>query len=256
MSYRIAGWIPDLPDHRDRKYSELRPQSRLLKALASPKAVYLHADNLPRVYNQGNLGSCVGHGVGEHCAYTLDYLYERTDGKQPGDLSRLFAYYIARQHKDQDEGAYIRDGVKAIAKYGICDEKYWPYDERRWAQMPSKEAFDNAATRSKAVEYFRLETVSDIIDCLAQGFPVVYGMVLFDSFMLVGKDGEVSMPTKRERPVGGHCMLIIGYSKKKKAFYVRNSWGPDWGNNGNCWVPFQYIQEYADDFWTIRKLSK
>lgn len=254
---RANGWRPDRPDHRDFLYSDLRPQSRVRKALArSWSTTYLHEDNLPQIYNQGSIGSCVGHGVTEAAAFAIDFIYEGKDGRKPTDYSRLFTYYNAREHKDIDEGAYIRDGVSGIVRFGLCEEKFWPYDQTRWAVKPSPEAYRMAAHRAGNVAYFRIETLGDMLDCISQGFPIVYGMTLFASFDYVGLNGEVRMPKSAEKVVGGHCMLMVGYSMKKRAFYVRNSWGPEWGTRGHCWVPFEYIEAFADDFWTIRRLER
>ena len=42
---------------------------------------------------------------------------------------------------------------------------------------------------------------------------------------------------------GGHSMTIVGYTNK--AFIVKNSWGPDWGNQGYCFVSFDYHRLYC-----------
>ena len=55
-----------------------------------------------------------------------------------------------------------------------------------------------------------------------------------------------------ESVIGGHCMLIIGYDMETKIFTVRNSWSTKWGDNGNCYIPFKYMEQ-ASDCWTIRK---
>jgi C1A family cysteine protease len=34
------------------------------------------------------------------------------------------------------------------------------------------------------------------------------------------------------KKLGGHAILLVGYDDKEQCFIVKNSWGPDWGENG------------------------
>jgi C1A family cysteine protease len=38
-------------------------------------------------------------------------------------------------------------------------------------------------------------------------------------------------------------------------FLVRNSWGPDWGDKGYCYIPYAYLTnaEWTHDLWTLRR---
>jgi len=38
---------------------------------------------------------------------------------------------------------------------------------------------------------------------------------------------------------GGHAILVIGW--ESRGFILRNSWGADWGLNGNCILPWAYV---------------
>ncbi|MFH0772349.1 MAG: C1 family peptidase, partial [Candidatus Omnitrophota bacterium] len=63
----------------------------------------------------------------------------------------------------------------------------------------------------------------------------------------------VPMPKKKERAIGGHAVMAVGYNRSTERFIVRNSWGKDWGKDGYCTMPFEYLQTLSGDFWTIRK---
>jgi C1A family cysteine protease len=60
------------------------------------------------------------------------------------------------------------------------------------------------------------------------------------------------MITGNETDLGGHAMCCVGYDMEKQMFIVRNSWGTEWGDNGYCYFPFEYLVYFGDDFWTVR----
>lgn len=93
--------------------------------------------------------------------------------------------------------------------------------------------------------------------CLASGFPFVFGFTVYDAFdtPAVAKSGVLNLPKAKERPLGGHAVMAVGYDDTVKRFTVRNSWGPDWGRKGYFTMPYDYLADrnLSDDFWTVRK---
>ena len=69
--------------------------------------------------------------------------------------------------------------------------------------------------------------------------------------------GKVSMPVAKEKMLGGHAVIAVGYDDKEQRFLVRNSWGPKWGQSGYFTIPYQYLTDtnLADDFWTVRMVK-
>ena len=100
-----------------------------------------------------------------------------------------------------------------------------------------------------------LGKINYFLNCLADGYPFVFGFTVYESFETekVKRTGIVPMPKKNERPVGGHAVLAVGYNQKQKRFLVRNSWGKAWGKDGYFTMPYEYLETQAADFWTIRK---
>jgi C1A family cysteine protease len=246
MTKRQYGWVPDLPDQRDAVHSVLMAPHSL------PDRIDLRADCSP-VEDQGNLGSCTANAI----AGALEYMDKRA-GRKFWNRSRLFIYYqerVLERSVPYDSGAMIRDGIKACHNVGVCDERLWPYKVARFAEKPSGEAYQHAM-KEKISSYARVLTLDTMLATLAQGYPVVYGFTVYESFesAAVARTGVVPMPGPREQTLGGHAVLAVGYDKPARRALVRNSWGRVWGIKGYFWMPFDYLaaRELSDDFWVIR----
>jgi C1A family cysteine protease len=169
------------------------------------------------------------------------------------DLSRLFVYYNARLIEnvvDEDVGAYVRDAVKAVQKYGVCNEKIWPYQIADFAITPSIPSYDDARHRN-IKNYYRIHSIEDTLDAINKGWPVVFSMRVysqFDDLYDIGND-TAKLPATGEEPIGAHAMCFVGYDLGKQVLIARNSFGTDWGQDGYCYLPFDYVRQEVMDSW-------
>jgi C1A family cysteine protease len=240
-------WVPDKIDKRDHPYT-------LSKATQS--SVVDLRPFCSTIENQGNLGSCTGQAI----AGAIELLHKRAS--RTLDVSRLFIYYYERQYigtVNYDSGAYIRDGIKVCYTYGAPVESLWPYNINKFRTVPPSTAIKDAAKR-KVTSYQRVADFNGVIDAVASGHPVVVGFTVYSSFESnsVAKTGVMPYPnTSKERVLGGHAVLIVGYNKNRNVFIVRNSWGSGWGEGGYFYMPFQVIQNtnMSGDFWIIKSLA-
>jgi C1A family cysteine protease len=245
------GWVPDLPDHRDYLYGAVRP----VPAAFPPRVDLRHFCS--NVENQGNLGSCTANAL----AGALEFL-EIKHKVRFTDLSRLFIYYnerVIERSVRSDSGAMLRDGIKTLAKQGVCSEKTWPYVVSKVSVKPRAACYKEAHNY-QITSYRRILSLAEMRTCLAEGFPFVFGFTVYEGFETqhVALTGVVDMPHPRERVVGGHAVMAVGYDDAAKRFIVRNSWGEKWGMKGYFTMPYAYLTDrnLSDDFWTIRRGEK
>lgn len=239
------GWAPDIPDQRDYLYSAIRPVVRLskevdLRGLCSA------------IEDQGLLGSCTAQAL----AGNLEFIDNKTDSIYT-DVSRLFIYYNERaliDSVDYDSGASLRDGIKSLKNSGVCEERLWPYMVEKFDEEPPAKCYKDANSR-KIKSYYRIESLREMLTCLTDGYPFVFGFTVYESFEAkrVASTGKVNMPRKGEAALGGHAVMAVGYDQGEKRFLVRNSWGAGWGMDGYFTMPFAYLEKLAEDFWTVRK---
>jgi C1A family cysteine protease len=245
---RGYGWNPDLPDHRDHVFAA--PRATVAKL--PPKADL--RKGCPAVYDQGQLGSCTANAIA--AAIEFDLLKQKLADFMP---SRLFIYYNERviEHTVASEaGAQIRDGIKSVAKQGVCPETEWPYDIAKFAVKPPLPAYADAA-KSKAVSYQAIaRDLAQMKGCLADGYPFVLGFTVYTAFESpqVARTGTLNLPGAGESVLGGHAVLAVGYDDTAQRFIIRNSWGKKWGIKGHFTMPYAYLltANLSSDFWTIR----
>ncbi|MBV9422639.1 MAG: C1 family peptidase [Solirubrobacterales bacterium] len=259
------GWLPDLPDPRDRIFNL---EEAISRADQVPPKVDL-SPNMPPIYNQGHLGSCTGNGI----ARALEY--EQTRQSEPAVTpSRLFIYYNERVIEgtvNQDSGGQIRDGIKVVATLGAPPEAEWPYSDANpgpFEQKPPPNVYQDA-TKHEALVYKRVllgGAGAPLRTALAAGYPVVFGFSVPMSF----EDGSWD-PTKEPLPVpgpgeqfiGGHCVVMSGYDFTRTrfsdpAFQIENSWGEGWGMGGRFWMDAHWFDPNAglvSDLWVITKVT-
>jgi C1A family cysteine protease len=175
----------------------------------------------------------------------------------------LFVYYNERMIEgtvNQDSGAFIRDGIKSLAKLGVCTEERWPYKINRFTKKPGLACY-RSAKKHRILSYHRISTVDEMRSCLAEGFPFVFGFTVYEAFesAAVAKSGVLNMPGPKEKVMGGHAVMAVGYDNAARRFTIRNSWGTDWGQKGYFTMPYDYLdpaKNLADDFWTVRIMQQ
>jgi C1A family cysteine protease len=272
-----TGWIPDLPDKRDYtpQHPAIAPLLQKLRAEKTGRKLPPSVDLtqwFPPVTDQTVLDACTAHTA----AALLGYFENKAFGKNLAP-SRLFIYQAERFLLNQtgDRGAFLRTAMEVLRLFGAPPEEYWPYDASKLDVDPSAFCFD-LASNYKAASYYRYDPPGHsraallvrVRTNLAAQLPSMFGTAIFSSFTQA-TNGEIPYPGQGEMPVGLHALVAVGYDDSKKitnqfypgvetvgALRIRNSWGPQWGDGGYGWLPYEYLlQGLATDWWSLIKAN-
>lgn len=273
------GWLRDLPSISDYtpEHAAIKPLLAKVKGAGTataPAALAASADLrswFSPIENQLSLGSCTANaGVG-----LVEYYERRAFGRHV-DASRLFLYKATRDLLGWtgDTGAYLRSTMEALVLFGVPPEQYWPYDTTKFDVEPSAFLY-SFASNYKALNYYRLDPagttpanlLATIKANLAAGLPSFFGFTVYSSYTQasVANKGAIPFPTAGEKVVGGHAVVVAGYSDTLQiknanpgavattgAFLIRNSWGTGWGDGGYGWLPYDYVVKgLATDWWSL-----
>lgn len=236
----FAGLIADAFDNRDRVYSlgdgSTLPTTIDLTPLFGP------------VESQGSLNTCVGH-----CTTAAFEVVTKTS-----DRSRLFVYYNARAFEGRtgsDAGCQLRNGVKAIATYGVSEESLWPYSSSLVLTKPSSGAYaDGVPAKALVAGYARVLDLPSLKKALSEFKPVVFGFSVPKTFLDTKTTGYLPYPVTGTTFIGSHAVVAVGYDDAKGTVLCRNSFGSGWGKAGYFEMPYQWfanMSSLVSDAWVI-----
>lgn len=280
------GWLPDPPSQQDycvesQQVAHLMGQFPGLAGMEGQGTSAPRSADLTRycssTNNQLNMGQCTGEGGVGYMEFLLKKKYDLDIKLSPRFLYKVTRYLMGTQYEYNDTGAFIRTMLGAAAGYGVCPIEYWPTipkDNARneWNDNPHVLALP-VASNYKIKEHLRLDTPNTLPTEILNRIrgtvsvdenPIVFGFTCFPSiYEPRTKDrGEIPFRYREGAPIGGHCVLIVGYDddysieNSKGAFKIKNSWGPEWGQKGYAWLPYDFLLTgNAADFWTILDLN-
>jgi C1A family cysteine protease len=220
---------------------------------------------LNKAFDQQNIGSCVANAFAA--------AVQIHTGEIP---SRLYLYYNARLGcricPSYDSGLELGRALPLMTSYGLPSETLFPYITSQFTSLPPYKSYTDNSIISQNITYSAIAQKEEILQHnLYSGNPIIFGINVYQSCMLknVEKTGIIPYPNrKKERYLGGHCILMVGWTiyNKQDYFIIRNSWGTTWGNtgetklqiingkNGYAYIPKTYILDpaLAFDFYAIK----
>lgn len=177
-------------------------------ALPPRTAVSQRIWKIGEILNQGHSSTCVGH------AWTQ---WSMTDPIMDNLAPDPFDVYMRAQLIDEFPGeepiifgTSVRAGAKIMQQLGYIESYHWAFsaeDVKRWV--------------------------------LARG-PVVLGTTWYSEMFVPSPAGFVQVKGEES---GGHAYLCNGYDNITGAFQCTNSWGLQWGINGQFWLAGEDLEK-------------
>lgn len=238
------------------------PRDHIIKAAQPVKAkgsVDL-SQHCTSVKDQGVIGSCTAFAT----VGAMEFLHKRFGGSQVDDLfSERFTYYATRVNVlgwvPEDSGAYVRDAIKSLVKFGTCLENRFAYNND--FRMPPPSTAYSDALKYQALSYAKFEDgtsptnravlIETLKANLDAGLPITGGFICYSN---IWNAVNGVIPAKNGQVIGGHAILIVGYDDSKRLFKFKNSWGVGWGDKGYGYLPYDYyLLGDMFDLWAIQR---
>ncbi|MGE5106229.1 MAG: C1 family peptidase [Sphingobacteriales bacterium] len=244
-------------------------KAKIFEGLDDYKNPLPEAANLQRFApipgDQGQQGSCVAWSSG-YAARTI--LEAAKTGENPDQLKFSPAFLYNNIKLEGCQGSYVLRAMEFMSKQGAVPYNEFPYRDDDCERQPPSQLY-NEASQHRIAGFNRL-TLGDNPDAidlnairanLAQGAPVVIGMMVGQSFMQPMMGQDVWRPEPGDRNMngfGGHAMCVVGYDDKKYggAFLLMNSWTPQWGNNGFAWVRYPDFKYFVREAYGLEPMHK
>lgn len=197
-------------DEKSRNY----PVTKLMKTSSSFVRSYTWKLDAKVMLDQGNQGSCVGHGwahellarpaavpgVSHDKAVSIYYNAQRLDVFKGGEFPGAESF---------SEGSSVLAGAKATMITGLIGGYYWAF------------------------------TFNDFLLALSRRGPAVVGTNWHRDMNTPGEDGAIHASGST---LGGHCYLVCGINVKTRMLTIANSWGTSWGIYGKAYISFDDME--------------
>lgn len=235
--YKLTA-IADTPDFRDFTYQPALV--RLAGEIKRPTKL--------DILDQGTEGSCTGFAL----ASVINLLRDRSN--RNGHVSARMLYEMAKRHDEwrgfRYEGSSCRGAIQGWYNMGVCLDESWPYVDNK----PEHLTVDCAkeARKNTLGAYYRLGTrISDFHAALNEAGAIYCSAEVHGGWQRPAKKGEIRFIKPRDESDGGHAFAIVGYNDE--GFWVQNSWGKRWGDNGTALWLYEDWQKNIRDAWVLRQ---
>jgi hypothetical protein len=228
---------------------------------ALPSSAMVNADYLPPVGQQHTPNCCAWASTYGLATFTA----AKAGNYKPDTLSlqASAAYIYIEVMKQKGNAQNVCSGSQFsyyfnILKGGTPTMEQAPYEpscETLWQDYGSQSLDPDSAFIIKNIAAVSAKTPDPVKQILASGCALAYGTSLYTDFPHYDGTPEpyvgsgVLLKNRKTGNLAGHCMLIIGYDDTvgsgAGAFYIQNSFGAVWGNNGYIWMAYDTFTKLA-----------
>lgn len=197
-----------------------------------------------KILDQKNEGACTGFAV----AAAINLLNQRID--KDTVVSARMLYEMAKRNDEwpgeKYDGSSLRGAIYGWKNMGVCQEALWEYrtgsKKGRFSIKMAKDARNNTIGA-----YYRLKPIiSDFHAALNEA-----GVIAVSANVHKGWDDPKNGIIRHyKKPGGGHAFVIVGYNDK--GFWIQNSWGKNWGDNGVALWSYEDWVKNVMDAWVFR----
>ncbi len=227
------GGVSRKPDARDFKLNEYQT----LGSTAPIPDVYFSGLQDYDVSHQGKYGTCGAH-AGAHMASFMHSL----------NLSPKYLWKHIKQIDGipLDNGTTMRDIFKALQNKGDCTLEVMPndlgadvYEYSNTDGLTPEVMADGTSRKIGGYAFITRPTMTQIKKAIYEYGAVIALVDIGDGWWTPSWKHEDIMPLKLGNKVGGHFVVLYGYAKN--TIFFRNSWGKDWGEDGDGWFDESYL---------------
>ena len=204
------------------------------------------------VLDQGSEGACTGFGLATVANFLLT---RRKVVPDPAPVSARMLYEMARRYDEwagEDySGSSARGAMKGWHKHGVCSEVEWRSSRGGGRGKPGglNDARTADALRRPLGAYLRVNHK----DLVAMHSALAEVGILFATagvhagWERVGAGGDIPYT---DESTGAHAFAIVAYDAQ--GFWIQNSWGPRWGQDGFARISYDDWLVNGTDVWVAR----